>query len=140
MEQRPIRKQPPPNQQQINESVSASGFVKDESGEPLPGVTIVIKGTTIGTSTDINGKYRIIIPEGTKNPTIIFSCVGMENKEIKYTKQKNIDVILKDATTMLKGVVVEAGIMQRNKLGFTGNDTSVTGKELKALGNNQLYK
>lgn len=131
---------PPPNQQQINESVSVSGFVKDESGEPLPGVTIVIKGTTIGTSTDINGKYRIIIPEGTKNPTIIFSCVGMETKEIKYTKQKNIDVILKDATTMLKGVVVEAGIMQRNKLGFTGNYTSVTGKELKALGNNNVLQ
>lgn len=127
-------------QQQTDEHTIVSGTVKDQSGEPLVGVTVSIKGTTIGTSTDIDGKYRIIIPESTKNHTIVFSFIGMETQEIKYTKQSNINVILKDSATMLKGVVVEAGIMQRNKLGFTGNFTSVSGKELKALGSNNVLK
>ncbi len=120
-------------QQQKNITI-VTGSVKDDSGEPLAGATVILKNSAIGTSTNVDGEYRILIPEGKTNAILVFSFVGMESQEIKYNKQKNINVVLKDGSTALNSVVVEAGIMQRNKLGFTGNITSVTGKELKSLG------
>lgn len=127
-------------QQQSQNLLSVTGVVKDEKGEPLPGVTVVLKGTIVGTNTNIDGKYRLDIPKGTKEATIVYSFIGMETKEVKYTGQKNIDIVLKDGETTLKSVVVEAGIMQRNKLGFTGNTSSATGQELKALGNTNVLQ
>lgn len=121
-------------------SNTISGTVRDSNGESLPGASVVIKGTIIGTSTDMDGKYKLEIPAEIKEPIIVFSFLGMETSEVKYTGQKNIDIVLKEGATLLKGVVVEAGIMQRNKLGFTGSFKSVTAEELKSIGNTNVLQ
>lgn len=66
------------------ETVKISGKVTDPQGSSLPGVTVVIKGTSLGTSTDVDGKYVISLPKGTK-PVLVFTFVGMQSVEEPYT-------------------------------------------------------
>ncbi len=80
-----------------------SGKVTTVQGETLPGVSIVIKGTTKGTTTDKDGNYSI---EARKAQTLIFSFVGYELQEITISDQKSIDVTLQSATASLEEVVV----------------------------------
>ena len=84
---------------------SISGTVNSDSGDKLPGVSVVIKGTTKGTTTDRDGKYSI---EARKGQTLIFSFVGHELQEISINDQTQIDVSLKEATESLEEVVVTA--------------------------------
>src|SRR5690606_12140456 len=65
----------------VQQQKSITGTVTDEDGQPLPGVTVVIKGTTQGTVTNIDGNYSISgVPE---NATLVFSFVGMKTREIE---------------------------------------------------------
>ena len=64
-----------------------SGVVTDEKGEPLPGVTVLIKGTSIGAATDIDGKFPFQFRQGN---TLQFSMVGMESKEIMVDGNKEM--------------------------------------------------
>ena len=79
--------------QAVEEQV-IQGVVKDENGQPLPGVTVLLKGTTLGTATDAEGKWKLVLPANVQNPVFIFSFVGMETQEIAYTGQEAIDVTL----------------------------------------------
>ena len=80
-----------------------SGKVTDSSGFQLPGVSIVVKGTTIGVISDANGKYTLSnIPE---NATLQFSFVGMIRQEVKVGSQKTIDVVLAEETIGLEEVL-----------------------------------
>lgn len=82
---------------------SFSGKVNDSSGEPLPGVTIVIKGTTTGTITDANGNFSFEnVPA---DATLIISFVGMKTQEVKAAGKTNINVTLADETIGLDEVV-----------------------------------
>ncbi|NLB27301.1 MAG: SusC/RagA family TonB-linked outer membrane protein, partial [Bacteroidales bacterium] len=95
-----------------------SGKVTDSGGQPLPGVTVVVKGTTQGTITDLDGNYTITnIPDGA---TLIFSFVGMKTQEIAVRTQARIDVRMEEETLGLGEVVVTAlGIKRETKvLGF----------------------
>lgn len=69
------------------------GTVTDGIGEPLPGVSVVVKGTTNGTITDVNGKYSI---QATAKDILSFSYVGMSDQEIKVAGQTTINVVMKD--------------------------------------------
>src|SRR5699024_10891105 len=72
---------------------SISGTVSDsESGHTLPGVTVVVKGTTIGTVTDIEGTYTLSVP--TDNNTLVFSSVGYTTQEIEINNRAVIDLVL----------------------------------------------
>lgn len=82
-----------------------SGTVNSDKGEKLPGVSVVIKGTTKGTTTDKNGQFDI---EARKNQTLIFSFVGYELQEMVVNDQTSIKVTLKEATASLEEVVVTA--------------------------------
>ena len=82
-----------------------SGTVKAANGENLPGVSVVIKGTTKGTTTNRDGNYSI---EARKNQTLIFSFVGYELQEVAVGDQTNINLSLKEATASLEEVVVTA--------------------------------
>src|SRR5674476_1535734 len=82
-----------------------TGSVKDDTGQTLPGVSVVVKGTTIGTVTDINGKYSLSIPA---NATLIFSFVGMNSKEIAVGNQKNVNISMEASTIGVDEVVVTA--------------------------------
>lgn len=109
--------------------IPISGLVKDENGGPLPGVNIIVKGTTIGTTTDAGGKYSLSVPD--ENSVLVFSFIGYLQQEIAVKTQTQIDVTLEpDVTTLSEVVVVGYGTMKKSDL--TG---AVARADLKALEN-----
>ena len=97
------------------------GKVTDSSGEPLPGVNIVVKSTKKGTSSDIDGKYKIVLPSG--EIILEFSFIGMETKELKVNllKDATINVSLKDRENSLKELTfVSTGYQKMNKRDMVG--------------------
>ncbi|NMB70700.1 MAG: hypothetical protein GYA22_00935, partial [Bacteroidales bacterium] len=95
-----------------------TGTVKDKDGNPLPGVNVVVTGTTIGTITDVNGRYNIEIPQGAKSLT--FSFIGMQTLQVNIGPDNTIDVQLSEEVVNLEEVVVSAlGIKREEKaLGY----------------------
>ncbi|SHF56482.1 TonB-linked outer membrane protein, SusC/RagA family [Mariniphaga anaerophila] len=82
---------------------TVTGVVKDVNGLPIPGTNIVIKGSTVGTITDVEGSYKL---NNIKSSDILqFSFIGFENVEIKVGNQSSIDVVLKTSEIMLEDVV-----------------------------------
>jgi TonB-linked SusC/RagA family outer membrane protein len=80
------------------------GLVKDSKGLPLPGVTVVIKGTTTGTTTSNDGRFKLVIPSNAK--VLVFSFVGMKSQEIAITGKPIIDVVMADEAVGTDEVVV----------------------------------
>ncbi|GAP42275.1 hypothetical protein TBC1_11404 [Lentimicrobium saccharophilum] len=109
------------------QQVRVSGQVKNASnGETLPGVTVVVKGTTSGTSTDIEGRFSIEVPS---TATLIFSFVGMETQEIPVQGRTTINVSLNSSASMLDEVVV-VGYGSAKRMDLTGSITTVKAKDL----------
>jgi TonB-linked SusC/RagA family outer membrane protein len=102
---------------------------KDDGGT-MPGVTVLVKGTTVGTSTDVAGKYTIIVPE--KSNTLVFSFVGMKTQEVELGAENTVNVVMETDVLNLEGVVVTAmGISRETKaLGY-----SVQGVDGQAIEN-----
>ncbi|WP_159522458.1 TonB-dependent receptor [Sunxiuqinia indica] len=86
------------------QDITVGGKVSDSSGDPLPGVTVVIKGTTKGTITDSNGNYELT--NVSPNQVLVFSFVGMRSQEIPVKGKQQINVMLGEETIGLKDVVV----------------------------------
>lgn len=106
---------------------SISGKVSGTSGEPIPGVTIVAKGTTNGTITDVNGNYSISnVSEGT---TLVFSFVGMKTQEMVIGSQNTINIVMSEEAVGVEEVVV-VGYGIQKKANLTGSVGAVTGKTL----------
>ncbi len=122
--------------QAVEEQV-IQGVVKDENGQPLPGVTVLLKGTTLGTATDAEGKWKLVLPANVQNPVFIFSFVGMETQEIAYTGQEAIDVTLLAEAAEMDEVVV-TGIFSKSKESYTGSVSVITEKELKSFGSRNV--
>ncbi|MDR1762545.1 MAG: SusC/RagA family TonB-linked outer membrane protein [Dysgonamonadaceae bacterium] len=118
---------------------TVTGVVKDaESGEELVGVVVNIKGSTTATSTDADGKFSISVKPGV---ALQFRLLGYNDLERKIgANDKNITVKMSMNEQVLNEVVVEAGIIQRNKLGFTGSHSSIGKEELKAVGNTNVLQ
>jgi len=102
-----------------------TGTVIDEEGQPLIGVTVSVKGTTVGTITDIDGKYRIEVPDDAE--VLVFSYVGMLTQEIPIGDQTTIDLTMTADLLGLEEVVV-IGYGTRKKVNLTGA-VSVAGRE-----------
>jgi len=85
------------------QQITLTGRVSDVSNSPLPGVTVLIKGTSTGTITNIEGKFSLSVNE---NDIVAFSMIGMEAQEVTITNQTNVDIILNDELTQLNEVVV----------------------------------
>lgn len=81
------------------------GKVVDSKGNPLPGVTVLIKGTTMGVITDVDGNYKLQLPDN-KDIILEFSFVGMETQNVVYAGQKKIDVTLQESVIEIDEVVV----------------------------------
>lgn len=127
-----IRKNPGGNDEfsSIMQSVSISGKVSDTSEASLPGVSVVVKGTTNGTITDSNGNYTLSnIPA---NAILQFSFVGMKSQEIAVGKNKTINVVLEEETVGIEEVVAIGYGTQRKK-DLTGSVASISNKEIKNL-------
>ena len=113
------------------------GKVTDKDKMPLPGVTVLIKGTTGGVVTDTAGRFRLTLP-GNKEITLQFSFVGMKTKEIKVTDDKPLLVILEEDVTEVEEVVVN-GIFQRKAGSFTGSALTMKGEDLKKVSNSNVF-
>ena len=94
-----------------------SGKVTTESGESLPGVSITVKGTTMGTITNIDGNYKLEVPDDAR--VLVFSFIGMKVEEVEIAGQTSINVVLHEDTTGLDEVVV-VGYTSRKKSTLTG--------------------
>ncbi len=104
---------------------SVSGTVTDESGQPLPGVTVMVKGTNKGTVTNTDGNYTLSdIPE---NATLQFSFIGMRIQEVVVGNKTNINVSLAQETIGIDEVVA-IGYATREKGRLTGSVSSVSGE------------
>ncbi|MDR1783752.1 MAG: SusC/RagA family TonB-linked outer membrane protein [Dysgonamonadaceae bacterium] len=116
-----------------------TGVVKDfEMKEPMIGVVVNVKSTTNATTTDIDGKFSIRASEGS---IIQFSMLGYKKLEKKVTaKEKEWEIILEPDETVLQEVVVEAGIIKRDKVGFTGSFQSFNTEELKSVSKMNVLK
>lgn len=112
------------------QSKSISGRITDSARSPLPGVSVVIKGTTTGTISDLNGSFNLTnVPE---NATLQFSFIGMQKQEILVAGKKMIDVVMLEETFGIDEVVaVGYGTMKKSDL--TGSVASVDTKKLENL-------
>ena len=104
------------------EMIVIRGNVKDKKGTPLPGVTILIKGTTIGVSTDVKGEYTMNV-EKQDSLVLQFSFIGMKTKEIKWTGQQTLNVVLEEDVSEVEEVVV-IGYGTTTKKDLTGSVAS----------------
>ncbi|WP_114782830.1 SusC/RagA family TonB-linked outer membrane protein [Botryobacter ruber] len=109
-----------------------SGTVTDNSGTGMPGVTVVVKGTSVGTATDLDGNYALLIPAGSENGTLVFSYVGYTTQEVAIGNQSTLNVSLAPDTKALDEVVV-IGYGTQSKKDLTGSVASVKPEDLKSL-------
>ncbi len=115
------------------------GKVIDKNGNPLPGVTVVIKGTTLGCVTDAEGRFALTLPDAI-NKTLLFSFVGMKTEEYLIKKIDDpIVVTLEENTESLNEVVV-TGIYSRDKNSFTGSANTYTADDLKMIGTTNIIQ
>ena len=108
---------------------NVSGTVVDDTGEPLIGVSVMLKGKNAGVTTDIDGNYTIQVPD-VKTATLTFSYVGMEAQEIKLNGRKTVNVTLKPNSNALEEVVV-VGYGQQKKASIVGAITQTSGAVLE---------
>lgn len=114
----------------LSDAITVSGRVVDDTGSPMPGVNVVVKGTTVGTTTDIDGRYSISVEDG--NAVLVFSFIGYETQEVTVGSQSVINITLvTDIKTLSEVVVVGYGTQKRTSV--TGAIASVNSKELSAL-------
>lgn len=114
----------------LKAALDISGKVTGDNGEELPGVSILLKGTTTGATTDINGTFKLTIPEG--NAILVFSYVGYISQEIQVSNRSIIDVKLQVDTKALEEIVV-VGYGTMKKSDVTGAITSVKAKDITAI-------
>lgn len=103
---------------------TVGGRVTDDTGEALAGVSIVLKGTTTGTTTDVDGLYKLTVPEG--SGTLMFSFIGYATKEINIENRSVIDVqLIPDILSLSEVVVTALGITREERaLGYATQEVS----------------
>ena len=125
-------------------AVRITGAVEDEFGNSLPGVTVLVEGTTIGVTTDENGNFGLVIPQF-KEVSLVFSFVGMKKQVVKLSmdswgvKQEKLKVVLVEENVRMEDVVV-TGYANLSRQSFTGNAKTVTADELKKVSQTNVLK
>ena len=108
-----------------------SGVVVDERGTPIPGTSVLVKGTTIGTATDLEGRYSLTLPASAKS--LVFSFIGYSTQEVNIQGRSNVNVGLIEDTQMLSEVVVTgySSSMKRSLEGRVAG-VSISNSEMEA--------
>ena len=107
------------------QNLKVSGVVTDEAGEPLIGVSVLVKGTTLGNITDLNGRFSLDVPEGSILET---SYIGYKTQSIKAQREP-MNIVLKEDAQKLDEVVV-VGFGTQKKVNLTGSVSAVTGDDI----------
>lgn len=114
---------------------TVSGSIKSsEDGQAMPGVSILVKGTSLGTVTDADGKYQISVPEG---GVLVISFVGYKNQEVEVGSRSEINVTLEVDVVSL-GEVVVIGYGEQRKVDLTGSVAIVDTEEMKKISNSNI--
>lgn len=113
----------------VLQSSLIKGVVKDSNGDPLLGVNVIVKGSTIGAVTDIDGNFSFEVPAGS---TLVVSYIGFKSQEIKVKGNTPLNILLKEDSEALDEVVV-VGYGVQKKSDVTGALSSVKGDELTKL-------
>lgn len=111
------------------DAISISGLVSDNTGAPLPGVTIIVEGTTSGTVSDIDGKYSV---EAETGDVLVFSFIGFSQQKVTIGNQTEINVTMLEDEQALDEIVV-VGYGTQKKEDVTGSVASVNKKTIKDL-------
>ncbi|MEQ6119483.1 SusC/RagA family TonB-linked outer membrane protein [Reichenbachiella sp. MALMAid0571] len=115
--------------------VEVTGKVTDENGEGLPGASVVVKGTSVGTTTDLNGNYKLSVPE---QSILTISFVGYKTSELLVDTQSVIDVQMELDAEELETVVITAFGIEKQKKSLSYSVQEVEGKRLSSVGNTNL--
>ena len=115
-------------QAMLQQGTTITGTVTDTYGDPLPGVSILIKGTTQGTATDANGAYSLSVQN--ENAILVFSFVGFNTQEIPVRDQRTINVTLSEDIQLIEEVVV-VGYGTQRKVNLTGAVATVSSKTIQ---------
>lgn len=107
-----------------------SGKVVDQSGAPLPGVTVVVKGTSVGMVTNADGEYELQVPENAK--VLVFSFVGMKTQEVVLGNQTTFNITMEAETIGLEEVIA-VGYATQKKANIVGSVTSVSGEKIESI-------
>ena len=111
------------------QNVTVKGTVIDDQKLPIPGVSVVVKGTTNGVQTDASGNYTLSAPG---NATLVFSFIGFNNQELTINNRTTLNVTLLPSTNDLQQVVV-VGYGTQRKRDLTGSITSIKGEEIEKM-------
>lgn len=107
------------------QNLKVSGVVTDEAGEPLIGVSVLVRGTTLGNITDLNGRFSLDVPEGS---ILEISYIGYKTQSIKAQREP-MNIVLKEDAQKLDEVVV-VGFGTQKKVNLTGSVSAVTGDDI----------
>ena len=112
----------------VGQDITVTGKISDEAGESLPGVNILLKGSTAGTATDMSGSYSINVPN--EQATLVISSIGFKSQEVTVGSRTKIDVVLvTDAKALDEVVIVAYGT--QSKRNVTGAVQTINADELK---------
>ncbi|WP_430812903.1 MULTISPECIES: SusC/RagA family TonB-linked outer membrane protein [unclassified Carboxylicivirga] len=113
---------------EVMQEITVSGTVRDKAGQPVPGVTVSVKGTARGTITDFDGRYTLNL-EST-DELIIFSSIGMKTQEIVVGDQSTVDVVMEEELVDLDEVVVVGyGVQSRRRVTSSISSVEMAGSE-----------
>ncbi len=126
-----VKKSGKNNQVTVEEivEVTVSGTVTDDNGDPLPGATVTVAGTTTGTVTDLDGHYSLTVPDGA---TLVFSYIGYEAMKVPVDNRSQINISLQVDMSSLEEVVV-VGYGEQSRRQVTGAISSVKAEEIENL-------
>ena len=129
-----------PAQNRGSDGFFVYGKVKDEKGAEFAGVSVIIKGTNIGTDTDQSGNYRIAVPRSVENPVIEFSFLGMKTQSLPLSGQTMaLNVDMQEDQSSIESAVV-TGYSTIRKESFTGTATTVSKADIQRISPNNLMK
>lgn len=107
-----------------------TGRVTDKTGNPLPGVSIIRKGTTVGITTDADGNFTLVVTGEGPIP-LLFSFIGMETKEVIYKDQPHLNIVMQETTLALDEVVVDGGYQRLPRKDMVGSFTTVKADDIR---------
>ena len=119
------------------------GKVVDEKKLPIPGVSVRLGGTSMGTATDVDGKFKLLVPADTA--MLVVSFIGMKTEVVRIPRlkagveQKELTIVLREEDVKLEDVVV-TGIFTRKKESFTGSASTYAAAELKMMGTQNVLQ
>ena len=125
------------------ENREVRGKVVDEKKLPISGVSVRLGGTSMGTATDVDGKFKLLVPADTA--TLVVSFIGMKTEVVKVPRlkageeQKELTIVLREEDVKLEDVVV-TGIFTRKKESFTGSASTYSAAELKTMGTQNILQ